>query len=318
MSPKKKLIICNWKMNGSLQLCREFGDFFSSINRQDSKEDEKHKDLQFLAASTMVICPPAIYIPEIAGKIKYIHDKDIDLYENSKQKIHLTAKNMHIALGAQNVAIGQKAQTGEVSCEMLREFGCQYVILGHSERRKMYGEDIHLACAKAVEALANGMVPIVCMGESLEIYEANQTKEYIRSEMAVVKQTLMDDNIRALWQAGEVSFGMASSGNYADTVHSSFQSIPSIVIAYEPVYAIGSGIVPKSDHIHDVSMLIYSELQDIIKHYSYNFSIIYGGSVNMANCINILDIKHVCGLLLGGASLQLEEVSKISNILLTF
>ncbi len=163
------------------------------------------------------------------------------------------------------------AYTGDVSAAMLADLGCSHVVVGHSERRTYHGEDDARVCAKAAAAQAEGLVPIVCVGETLDQREAGQAREVIEDQVS----------------------GSVPQGSTSETV----------VIAYEPVWAIGTGKTPSPAEIADIHDLILSVLSDREARMR-RVRILYGGSVNSDNARSFLSIDNVGGALVGGASLE--------------
>lgn len=181
-----------------------------------------------------------------------------------------------VNLGAQDVSAHKNgAYTGEVSAEMIAEVGAKYVIVGHSERRMYHDETNDIVRAKAQMALENGITPIICVGETMDEKRAGKTMDVIES---CVRESVPND------------------------VHDD------IIIAYEPRWAIGAGITPTTQEIADAHRVIADNL-------SYmgldGTPILYGASVNVANAADIVAIKNVDGLLIGGASLKSEELIPI-------
>jgi triosephosphate isomerase len=182
-----------------------------------------------------------------------------------------------IAWGAQNVSEhAQGAYTGEVSAAMLAEFGCRYVIVGHSERRHLYGESDAAVAAKFAAVLAAGMTPILCVGETLAEREAGGTEKVVGRQLGVV-----------LAQAGTQAFETA-------------------VVAYEPVWAIGTGRTASPEQAQDVHAFLRAELRPETR-------ILYGGSVKAANAEAIFAMPDVDGGLIGGASLVAAEFLAIAR-----
>jgi triosephosphate isomerase len=179
-----------------------------------------------------------------------------------------------IAWGAQNVSEqASGAFTGEVSCAMLQEFGCRYVIVGHSERRAIYGEGDGLVAAKARAAIAAGLCPIVCVGETLAEREAGVTADVVRRQLAAV----------------------------IDAVGA--QGIAKSVIAYEPVWAIGTGKTATPDQAQDVHALIRAQVAAADAGVAQGVQILYGGSVKAGNARELFAQADIDGGLIGGASL---------------
>lgn len=183
------------------------------------------------------------------------------------------AKEFHLTFGAQNCAATENgAFTGEISAAMLKDMGCRYVILGHSERRQLFQETDSTIKTKLNKAIEHGLTPIVCIGEPLDTYKAGKTKEYIKSQL---------DNLEL-------------------PAHN-------IAIAYEPIWAIGSGLIPSIEEV--------SEILAFITSYTHNqFRTLYGGSVSDKNCISLADIKDLDGFLVGGASLKIEQFKTICHV----
>ena len=190
-----------------------------------------------------------------------------------------------IVHGAQDVSEHDDgAYTGDISADMLAKLGCTYVIVGHSERRQYHGETDELVNAKAVKALSKGLTPIICVGESLEVRKAGQHVEFT---VAQVRGAL------AGIPAGQVA---------------------GLVIAYEPVWAIGTGKVATADDAQEMSAAIRAE---IAKLYSVDVAekvrVLYGGSVKSSSAPSIMGKEDVDGVLVGGASLQADEFAAIAR-----
>ncbi len=181
-----------------------------------------------------------------------------------------------VQIGAQDVSAHERgAYTGEVSGAMLAEVGAKYVIVGHSERRMYHDETNDIVRAKAQMALANGITPIICVGETMDEKRAGKTMDVIE---ACVRESVPND------------------------VHDD------IIIAYEPRWAIGAGITPTTQEIADAHRVI----ADTLSYMGLDGTpILYGASVNVSNASDIVAIKNVGGLLIGGASLKSEELIPI-------
>jgi triosephosphate isomerase len=192
-------------------------------------------------------------------------------------------KNSSIKAGAQNVHFEDRgAFTGEVSPVMLNSLGIEYVIIGHSERRQHFGETDQIINKKIKACLKHGLKPILCVGESLDQREAGLEKETVR------KQLLKD--------LEGISEGLK------------------IVIAYEPIWAIGTGKTATSTQANEMSSYIRAVLADIFsKGIADKMRILYGGSVKASNAKEIMDQPHIDGALVGGASLKADEFIKIIN-----
>lgn len=245
---RKPLIAGNWKMHGSLAESRGLVDALRG-------------GVTGSAPATMLLCPPYVYLPAVHG---WLHGSAI-------------------ALGAQDVAdkSGSGAYTGEVSGQMLRDVGCSHVIVGHSERRALYGETDAVVATKFNAAQAAGLVPIVCVGETLEQREAGQTRSVISGQVAAV-----------LDSAGVQAFAKA-------------------VVAYEPVWAIGTGRTASTEQAQEVHAFIRGMIAKRDATIAAGLSILYGGSVKGANARSLFAMADIDGGLVGGASLVAAEFLEI-------
>ncbi|WP_177142782.1 triose-phosphate isomerase [Variovorax sp. YR216] len=242
---KKKLIAGNWKMNGSLA----------------ANEALLQALLQGIGAPAcdVAVCVPAPYLAQVQSLIG----------------------GSSIAVGAQDVsAQPQGAFTGEQSAAMLKDFGVRYVIVGHSERRQYHGETDELVAAKAAAALANGLTPIVCVGETLAQREAGQTEEVVKRQLAAV-------------------------------IHVNGHCISEIVVAYEPVWAIGTGKTATPDQAQAVHALLRAQLHHAANEHAGGIRILYGGSMNASNAAELLAQPDIDGGLIGGASLKAPDFLQI-------
>lgn len=185
--------------------------------------------------------------------------------------------NKNIKIGAQNChSIESGAFTGETSIELLESLGCHFVIIGHSERRIQHKESDSEIKKKAITALKHNITPIICIGEKIEIRKQKTYLEFLSSQILSSIPNINDD----------------------------------IIIAYEPIWSIGTGIIPKIEEINEISDFITNTVKKE-KSKIKNTHILYGGSVNSKNSKSILDIKNINGLLVGGASLDSREFIKI-------
>src|SRR5215218_10188087 len=245
MTEKKKLIAGNWKMNGNL----EANDALVRAVVAGMKD----------AACAVTVCVPAPYLAQVqmlrAGSALEVGAQDVSQHE-------------------------QGAYTGEVSAAMLREFGVRYAIVGHSERRQYHGESDALVADKAKAALAHGITPIVCVGETLAEREAGKTEEVVKRQMAAV-------------------------------IHTNGHCISEIVVAYEPVWAIGTGRTATPEQAQQVHALLRAQLHAATAH-AERVHILYGGSMNAANAQSLLAQPDIDGGLVGGASLKAADFLKIA------
>ena len=237
---KKKLIAGNWKMNGG-------------IEANDALVRGVLAGLHSPACS-VAVCAPAPYLAQL----------------------QLLCASTALELGAQDVSAHDKgAYTGEVSAAMLREFGVRYAIVGHSERRQYHGETDAVVADKAKAALAQGITPIVCVGETLSEREAGQTEEVVKRQLAAV-------------------------------IHANGHCISEIVVAYEPVWAIGTGKTASPDMAQAVHAVLRAQLKAATPQ-ADRISILYGGSMNAANAAELLAQPDIDGGLIGGASLKAAD-----------
>jgi triosephosphate isomerase len=242
----KKLIAGNWKMNGSLAANAALLDALS----------------QGLAAAPaaceVAVCVPAPYLAQV-------------------QAMHSAQSGLaSIELGAQDVSAQVSgAYTGEVSAAMLKDFGCRFAIVGHSERRQYHGESDALVAEKAKTALASGITPIVCVGETLAEREAGQTEEVVKRQLAAV-------------------------------IHTNGHCISEIVVAYEPVWAIGTGKTASPEEAQAVHAVLRAQLKAATDQFA-RVKILYGGSMNAANAATLLAQPDIDGGLIGGASLKAPD-----------
>jgi triosephosphate isomerase len=237
------LVAGNWKLNGSLDSIKQL------ITGITAGEDDTGK-------TQIAVCPPFVYIPVVA-----------DLLADSK-----------IAWGSQDVSDRDSgAFTGEVAGAMLRDFGCTYAIVGHSERRSLYAEDDAFTARKFAAARRAGLTPILCVGETLEEREQGITEDVVARQLdAVIK-------LEGIGAIGES------------------------VIAYEPVWAIGTGKTASPQQAQDVHAFIRGKLAGLDKAVADKVQILYGGSVKGANATELFAMADIDGGLIGGASLDAGE-----------
>lgn len=244
----KKIIVANWKMKLS------YAESITLAKKYQANQLIKN------AKSDIVVCPDFISVREVS-------------------KI-LSGKSLF--LGAQDAAtIDRGASTGEVSPADLKSIGVRYVILGHSERREQFGEDSSLVAAKVKAAIAEGLIPIVCIGESLVERKNGETRNYLQAE------------IKRLFKG----LKLKSSDRF--------------MIAYEPVWAISSVKSAKAmdpEEANFVQEFIKGVVAKIIKK---KVPILYGGSVSSINAATYLKMKNIDGLLVGAASLDIAEFQKM-------
>ncbi|MFT4262090.1 MAG: triose-phosphate isomerase [Nocardioides sp.] len=190
---------------------------------------------------------------------------------------------LSIKYGAQDVSVHESgAYTGEISAGMLAKLGCAYVVVGHSERREYHGETDEVVNAKARAALGAGMTPIVCVGESLEVRQAGEQVPYCTAQV----------------EGGLVGFTP--------------EQVAGLVIAYEPVWAIGTGEVATPEDAQEVAQAIRNQVRESFGDAAADgVRVLYGGSVKASNVASIMAQPDVDGALVGGASLQADEFGGI-------
>lgn len=247
---RRYLIAGNWKMNGFKKDGQALAKGVAKDMRKHTKKAKGKK-----APFELLVCPPYTLLPLVAAEIK----------------------GSGVALGAQDCHAAEKgAHTGDISPQMLKDLGCKYVILGHSERRADHKERDIVVKAKAGAAIAAGLIAIVCIGETLEQRDKGQT-------LAVNRRQLK---------------GSLPDGATAKTT----------VIAYEPVWAIGTGRTATPDQAQEVHALIRAELVKALgEDEGGKVCILYGGSMNPKNAKELMAQPDVDGGLIGGASLQVDD-----------
>ena len=194
------------------------------------------------------------------------------------------AKGTNVKVGAQNVHFEEKgAFTGEISPKMLKEIGTEYVIIGHSERRQYYAETDESVNKKIKAALNHDLKPIVCVGETLEQREAGITKDFVTTQVKNAFEGLEKEDAKK------------------------------IIIAYEPIWAIGTGKTASKEDANEVCSWIREEIRSLFGDIADEIIIQYGGSVKSSNAKELFSMPDIDGGLVGGASLDAEDFSKIVN-----
>jgi triosephosphate isomerase (TIM) len=244
----KKLIAGNWKMNGSFGANQVLIEAIT----------------QGMGAATcdVAICAPTPYLDQLSKLIGTLAQ------QNNAQAA--------IQLGAQDISMhASGAYTGEVSGAMFKEFNVRYAIVGHSERRQYHGETDATVSLKTKAALASGITPIVCVGETLAEREAGKTEEVVKRQLAAV-------------------------------IHDNGHCISEIVLAYEPVWAIGTGKTATPEMAQAVHAVLRAQIKAATAH-PERVKILYGGSMNAANAAQLLAQPDIDGGLIGGASLKAPD-----------
>jgi len=245
---RKPLVAGNWKLNGSRE---SITDLLSGIRqRADS-----------VTAAELAVCPPYVYLGQVA------HQLD----------------GVEISLGAQDCSDQNNgAYTGEVSAAMLKEFFCKYIIVGHSERRHIYGESNEMVAIKYEQVSNNDLVPVLCVGETLQQREQGHTEVIIAQQIDAV-------------------LGRMGIEGFANSV-----------IAYEPVWAIGTGQTATPEEAQEVHEFIRNKLDALNKEIAANIRILYGGSMKPDNAQQLLQQRDIDGGLIGGAALKAEDFIAIA------
>ena len=242
---RKRLVAANWKMNGSAALLGEFSDYFS--NEQ-------------AFACERVICPPSVFIGTAVARMK----------------------PLGFAVAGQDVsALGEGAHTGDLSANMMAEVGCEYTIVGHSERRTDHNESNQLIADKAKALLDAGVNPIFCAGEPLEVREQGQ------------EQAFVADQLRALFSTVDLT------------------ELAQVVIAYEPIWAIGTGVTASPEQAQQMHAFIRSAIASVSAEAAFSMRLLYGGSVKPSNAEELFSQTDIDGGLIGGASLKPVDFAAI-------
>jgi len=240
-----QLIVGNWKMNGSLAANAEL---LAAVCQ----------GLATAPAADVAVCVPMPYLAQAQALLS----------------------STGVAWGAQDVSSHEAgAYTGETSAAMLRDFGCRYTIVGHSERRQHHGEHDDTVAVKAQRALAAGVTPIVCVGETLAEHEAGRTEFVVKRQLSAV-------------------------------IHAVGHCTSEIVVAYEPVWAIGTGHTATPEQAQAVHAVLRAQLQAATPR-AQRVRILYGGSMNAANAAELLRQPDIDGGLIGGASLKASDFLSI-------
>lgn len=245
---RRQLIVANWKLNGNWafneMMMRELSTGLANVESLSAE---------------IVLCPPAVYLQQLNGLMG----------------------NVPFLLGGQDISeelFG--AFTGEISGQMLKELGCRYSLVGHSERRLRHHETNELVALKARTALACGITPIICIGESLEQRESGKMKSHLTEQVEIIINTLNEN-------------------------------ISQVIFAYEPLWAIGTGVTASISQAKDAHEMIRNVLKNHDDRVSEKVRILYGGSVKGDNAKDLLASPNIDGVLVGGASLVVTEFLEI-------
>lgn len=244
---RRTLVAANWKMNGNKASNEALLEAFKK---------------GFDGSADTAIFPPALYISQLAESLN----------------------GSDIAYGVQNAYFEEKgAFTGELALSMVKEFGCQYVLIGHSERREIFGETDELIATKVEATLAAGLIPMLCIGETLEEREGGVTEKVVKTQVDAVLNKV------------------------------GIEAFEKIVIAYEPVWAIGTGKTATPEQAQDVHAFIRQLLAAENAEVAAKTRILYGGSVKASSAEALFGQPDIDGGLVGGASLIADEFVAICN-----
>lgn len=249
---RKYLIAGNWKMNAGPS---EASQLIKNIRKELANKPIK---------SEVLVCPPFISIPAVQEELSGLNS---------------------VLVGAQNVHFEDNgAYTGELSTQMLKEAGCRYVIIGHSERRAYFGETDETVNKKAKKSLNDGLKPIICVGESLEQRKAGEHEDLVKKQVTA-----------------------AFAGIDAE-------SAKKVVVAYEPIWAIGTGETASPEQAQEMHEIIRKELAGLYNDETASaIRVLYGGSMKPENAADLLGQPDVDGGLIGGASLKAHSFVSIIN-----
>ncbi|MFU8838114.1 MAG: triose-phosphate isomerase [Thiohalomonadaceae bacterium] len=240
---RQKLVAGNWKMNGSRASIKALLDGIK-------------QGIATVESAEVAVCPPYVYLADVEAQLQ----------------------GTPVVWGAQNLSTeASGAFTGEIASSMLQDFHCKYVIVGHSERRSLYGEDDATVASKFAVARAAGLKPILCIGETLDERESGVTEAVVARQLDAV---IALEGIAALADA---------------------------VIAYEPVWAIGTGKTASPEQAQEVHQFIRQRIAEQDAAVAEKVQILYGGSMNAANAAELLTQADIDGGLIGGASLKSED-----------
>ena len=232
------IFIANWKLNGNSSFLKDY-----------------YEKLKVNSNNCTIICSPSIYLKSLKGN------------------------NENLFCGAQDVSSYKEgAYTGELSASMLKDNNIDFCLVGHSERRQYFAETNDNVNIKSSNLIEENIIPVICIGETLEQKENNLTEETLSSQ---------------------IKDSVPNSANHQNAL-----------IAYEPVWAIGTGLTPDENEIKETHLHIKKKLD---QHFNTDIPILYGGSANAENCSQIISIDNVGGLLVGGASLKKHDFNAICN-----
>ena len=243
---RKTIVAGNWKMNASKETVNSLIEgILSGVNETTSE---------------VIVCAPFPYLSQVESLI-------------NKSKLMLGAQNLNVNPAG--------AYTGEVSADMIKDFGAQHVIVGHSERRSLYGETNAIVAEKTKTAIDAGLTPLLCVGESLEDRESGNTEAVVEEQINAVIDLI------------------------------GIEAFDQVIIAYEPVWAIGTGLTATPEQAQAVHLFIRNLLADSSEKIAQRTPILYGGSMNAGNAADLISCSDIDGGLIGGAALKAEDFLQI-------
>ena len=243
---RKTIVAGNWKMNASKESVNTLIEGILSGMNETSSE--------------VIVCAPFPYLSQVESLIQ----------------------GSSLKLGAQNLNVNTAgAYTGEVSADMIKDFGAQHVIVGHSERRSLYAETNAIVAEKTKTAIDAGLTPLLCVGESLEDRESGNTEAIVEEQINAVIDLI------------------------------GIESFDQVIIAYEPVWAIGTGLTATPEQAQAVHLFIRNLLADSSEKIAQRTPILYGGSMNAGNAADLISCSDIDGGLIGGAALKAEDFLQI-------
>ncbi len=246
---RRCLVVANWKMNSSNQAKQVWAETFTSFLELPAE---------------MVVCAPYVYLADLATR--------------------LLASAINMNVGAQDCSrFKEGAYTGEVGASMIADIGVPWVIIGHSERRQLFGDTNEIVAEKAVRAIEAGLRPIICVGESLEQRQAGETQKVIGEQLQAVLKAIGAQNL--------------SNG----------------ALAYEPIWAIGTGNTATPGQAQEVHKFLRNSVKSLNPEAAENLRILYGGSVKPSNAAELFDCPDIDGGLVGGASLNVSDFYAIAQ-----
>jgi len=247
---RDKFVMGNWKMNGTKETVHALLHEISTLHLSSPH-------------AHAVVFPPYVYLEKVAWECRHAMIKwgaqDVSPYENG-------------------------AYTGEVSAPMLKDMGCEYVLIGHSERREYFGETNEMIAQKFLQAAKAGLRPVLCVGETLEDHRTHNTQQKVLAQLeSVLKYPI------------------------------ALKYLPQLIVAYEPIWAIGTGLTATPDEAQRVHAFIREIAAECSKEFADHLSILYGGSVKASNAKALFAMPDIDGGLVGGASLVGEEFKSICH-----